>query len=415
MRRPSKFFPNKLSADSQRLISLAQETAKASSRMEKRVWENSMDTLIQKLLKGKRQEALDAALDSLFKTELPAYDVLLHATEAASESCCVEHNGVMYDVLLIAAPILAWTRFSIPSGPIPADLLMTLSTQLSAHVLAADTHLAMAPTLFAIDQLPFTHAETYATTQLLAQAALKGVAYRPAANEPETAPFLADTRYLLAAVAAPAGNPLFRWQTAQTPASAATQRTEALAQWQAQGGANIVRLLTGCHVDLLLPESYFAACRKADLQIRPASIRAAVHYLTQTLELEPAGLYAVVAGFGDMSSGTPLSEYRVAFATRHNDEVVYGIVWPLYGQEETEDELPGITTANPDPNWQKTQIEEILALLQETGITCEKHHHERFPMEFCDDCGAPLFADKSGNLVHAEMPEDAPQETARLH
>ena len=63
MRRPSKFFPNKLSADSQRLISLALEAAKATSRLEKRVWENSMDGIVQKLLKGKRQEAIDAALD----------------------------------------------------------------------------------------------------------------------------------------------------------------------------------------------------------------------------------------------------------------------------------------------------------------------------------------------------------------
>ncbi len=415
MRRPSKFFPNKLSADSQRLISLAQEAAKATSRLEKRVWENSMDGIVQKLLKGKRQEAIDAALDQLFKSELNAYDLLLQTVEAASESCTVEHEGVQYDVLLIAAPVLAWTRFSIPSGPIPDDMQATLAAHLSAHVLAEGTRIAIAPILFAIDQLPFTHSDTFAITKNLAQAALQGITFRVTGDQPETAPFLADTRYLLAAVAAPSGKPLFRWQTAQTPASAATQRTEALAQWQAQGGPNVARLLTGCNIELLLPEAYFAACRKADLQIRPASIRAAVHYLTETLGIEAAGLCAVVAGFGDQSTGSPLSEYRVGFATRQSNDIVYGIVWPLYGQEESEDEIPVITTASADPNRRKTPIEEILALLHETGVICDKHHHERFPMEFCDDCGAPLFADSTGNLVHAEMPEDAPQGTTRLH
>ena len=415
MRRPSKFFPNKLSADSQRLISLAQETAKATSRLERRVWENSMDAIAQKLLKGKRQEAIDAALDHLFKSELSAYDLLLQTVEAASESCTLEHEGEQYDVLLIAAPILAWTRFSIPSGPIPEDMQRILANHLSAHVLAQDTRIAIAPILFAIDQLPFTHSDTFAITKNLAHAALQGITYHATGDQPETAPFLADTRYLLAAVAAPTGKPLFRWQTAQTPASAATQRAEALTQWQAQGGPNVARLLTGCNIELLLPEAYFAACRKADMQIRPASIRAAVHYLTETLSLAPADLCAVVAGFGDLSSGSPLSEYRVGFASKQSNDIIYGIVWPLYGQEETEEEMPLLLSTSTDQNGSKAPIEEILALLHEAGVTCDKHHQERFPMEFCDDCGAPLFADSTGNLVHAEMPEDAPLGTTRLH
>ncbi len=414
MRRPSKFFPNKLSADSQRLISLAQETAKATSRLERRVWENSMAAIVQRLLKGKRQEAIDAALDNLFKNELNAYDILLQTIEAESESCTVEHDGVQYDVLLIAAPVLAWTRFAIPAGPFPHDVEITLATQLSAHVLADGARLGLAPALYAIDQLPFTHSETFALTKNLAQVALKGAPFKLPGNPPETAPFLADTRYLLAAVAAPSGTPLFRWQTAQTPASAATQRTEALAQWQAQGGPNIARLLTGCNIDLLLPEAYFAACRKADMQIRPASIRSAVHYLTHTLSLDSSDLRAVVAGFGDQSSGAPLSEYRIGFAGRQSQDILYGIVWPLYGEEEGDDDAPAILPG-VDPNRRKTPIEEILATLQETGVACDKHHQERFPMEFCDDCGAPLFADSNGNLVHAEMPDDAPQGAARLH
>src|SRR3546814_1641136 len=45
---------------------------------------------------------------------------------------------------------------------IPADMVMTLSAHLHAHVLAPDTKLAMAPTLFSIDQLPRTNADTFA-------------------------------------------------------------------------------------------------------------------------------------------------------------------------------------------------------------------------------------------------------------
>ncbi|HEX7649512.1 MAG TPA: DUF2863 family protein, partial [Noviherbaspirillum sp.] len=44
-----------------------------------------------------------------------------------------------------------------------------------------------------------------------------------------------------------------------------------------------------------------------------------------------------------------------------------------------------------------------------------KRHSERFPMEFCEDCGAPLYPDSDGELVHAEMPEDVPSGTEHFH
>ncbi|MBI3229595.1 MAG: DUF2863 family protein, partial [Burkholderiales bacterium] len=39
----------------------------------------------------------------------------------------------------------------------------------------------------------------------------------------------------------------------------------------------------------------------------------------------------------------------------------------------------------------------------------------RFPSEYCDDCGTPLFADPSGELVHPEMPEDTPAGGTHFH
>ncbi|MEA5098525.1 MAG: DUF2863 family protein [Burkholderiaceae bacterium] len=420
MRRPSKNSPPKLYPDSQRLIALARETVNAASRLEKRVWESSMDTVIQKLLNTRRQEALDAALDHLFKVEIDAYDALLQTIEAASESCTMEHEGVQYDVLLVAAPVLAWTRFAIPHGPIAAETHQALTTQMLAHVLAPEARLFIAPQLFAIDHLPYSHTQTAALTRHLGKVLFKGTAYLPLQTLQEIPPFLADTRYLLAAVAAPVGQPLFCWQDAQDPLVASDLRETALKAWQQQGGPNVARMLPGCGIELMLPESFFGACRKADLQIRPASIRAGVHYLTQTLNIEPSGLRAVVAPFGEMSSDAPVSEYRIGFATGDSNDIIYGVVWPLYGQEDAGDneagEMPdGIGAAGLSAGVRQTAIEQIVALLEQHGVACDKRHSERFPLEYCDDCGAPLFADAAGELVHAEMPEDAPQDVVRLH
>ena len=173
----------------------------------------------------------------------------METLEACSESCRIEHEGVQYDALLIAAPILAWTRFSIASGTIAPDMVATLSAHLFAHVLASNVKMALARYPFSIDQMPRSHGETLALTQKLAQAALKGSTPKAIANAPETAPFLADTRYLLAAVVVPAGEPLFHWQTALNFA----ERETALEQWRKQAAPNITKLLPGCGIEIVAP------------------------------------------------------------------------------------------------------------------------------------------------------------------
>lgn len=407
MRRPSKSPHPKLSTDSQRLIGFSHAIAQASSRLEERAWEHGLDTLSQKLLKSNHQDAIDAALDNVFKADLDAYDSLVEAIEANSESCVIEQDGVYFDALLIAAPILAWTRFVIPSGPIAEDIRLTLSAQLGAHLLADGANLVVAPALFSIDQLPHTHAETFALTRRMAQAALKNSVISIPVKAAETVPFLADTRYLLAIVVVPAGAPLFRWQMPQNQPNVIDDQLQVLSQWQEQATPTIARLLPGCGIELLLPEAYYIACREADKQIRPAAIRAAQHYLTHTLNIAAPELRAIIGGFGDDSSDDQLSEYRIGFAMGTQPEIIYGIVWPLYGEEDDSDLSMQLD--------QKKPIEIITALLQEEGITNIKRHNTRFPLEFCDDCGAPLFADDEGELVHPEMPEDIPQGSEHFH
>ena len=421
MRRPSKDSPQKLSADSARLLTLSQGLVQAASRIEERAWEHSLDAQLQKLLKGGHQDTIDTTLSCLFKDDLNAYDVLMDCVEAVSESCVIshEHEGVArrYDALLVALPILAWTRFSIASGAVAADQVATLSSHFSAHLLADGAQMAMAPTLFSIDQLPRTHAETWAKLQKLAQAGLKGSALKVLAKVPETAPFLADTRYLLVAVMAPVGAPLFRWQTPASQLNFMAERAAALAQWRLQATPTITRLLPGCGIELLLPEAYYTACREADKLIRPVSIRAAVHYLTHTLALEADQLRAVIAGFGEEAADGQIDEYRVGFTLRQSPEVIYGIVWPLYGQED-EDGTPAeglLQVGMTGIDQQKAPLDDIIGHLSAAGITQIKRHSERFVAEFCDDCGAPLFADPSGELVHPEMPEDTPQGNEHFH
>ncbi|HMM71875.1 MAG TPA: DUF2863 family protein, partial [Rhodocyclaceae bacterium] len=161
------------------------------------------------------------------------------------------------------------------------------------------------------------------------------------------------------------------------------------------GGAPVATLLTGCAHALLLPNAYHAACREADRESRPYSLRASVDFLSSTLAVEPAGLRAVIAPFYDQR----LEEYRIGFTLADSDEVVHGVVWALLGAEDESTET----------------VADIETILRECGLTDTLVLDHRMPMEYCDDCGAPLYPDPEGQPVHAELPDDAPAAPAHLH
>jgi uncharacterized Zn finger protein (UPF0148 family) len=78
---------------------------------------------------------------------------------------------------------------------------------------------------------------------------------------------------------------------------------------------------------------------------------------------------------------------------------VHGIVWPLFGRED-DDAQPALSQ----------DVETVLAECKVGEVT---KLGGLFTPEFCEDCGAPLFADADGEMVHPELPEEA--ETAEVH
>jgi hypothetical protein len=359
----------RLPPDADKLVGLSLALFASGSRTEDRFWEAKLDALLAKIVRNANQTTLDAALDHLQQNHPDAYGALADMAETHSESFIVEHDGVPHEALLIAAPVLAWTRYAIPSGPLKGDAADALRAHLQAHVLAAGTRVAMAPFLYSIDQLPRHHVETWRIAQQLAQAALGGGPAKINFGElPETSPILADPRFLLAVVAAPVGAPVFRWQEEEH--GNRIERGQCLEQWATQGGANLSLALPGCEFECLLPDAYYSACRDADERVRPHTVRTAVRYLFDTISAAPADLRAVVAGFGERR----IDEYRVGFTRRGSNDVIYGVVWPLYGRENGEsgiDEEPQEAAASNGP------LEEIVALLKETGVMDIRRHAGR--------------------------------------
>jgi hypothetical protein len=394
----------RLPPDADKLVGLSLALFASGSRIEDRFWEAKLDALLAKIVRSGNQTTLDAALDHLQQNHPDAYGALADMAETHSESFVVEHEGASYEALLIAAPVLAWTRYVIPSGPLKTESVDALRAHLQAHVLAGGTRVALAPFLYSIDQLPRHHVETYRVAQQLIQAALSGTATKMSLGDlPETSPILADPRFLLAVAAAPVGAPLFRWQEEEN--GARIERGQCLEQWATQGGANVALVLPGCEFECLLPDAYYSACRDADERVRPHTVRTAIRYLFDTIGATAPDLRAVVAGFGERR----IDEYRIGFTRRGSNDVVYGVVWPLYGRETGELAIDEGAEEIEGP------LEEIIALLKEAGVTDIRRHAGRFEPEYCDDCGVPLYADPLGEIVHAEMPEDAEPAQPHFH
>ncbi len=387
--------PPRLTRDAERLIALANGLNASGSLTEDRFWEGAMSALAAKLLENGNDAPIDGALDHLYQTNLGAYDTLIELVENESESVVVMQGDRAWQSLLIAAPIVAWSKYAIPSGPIPAPEAETLRVQLQAHVLAEGAKIAAVPYLYSIDQLPRHFSELRRLAARLGDAAVSGEIPRlELARLPETAHLLADTRFVIACAAVPRGQPLFRWQE---DASGHAGRAGSLEQWILQARPTLAKVLPGCVFECLLPDAYYVNCRESDRRVRPFGIRAATAFLEQALKAKPADLMAVVAGFGEER----IDEYRVAFSIVDETEVAHGVVWPLYGREDE-----GV---RPGP------LDEVLAQLAEVGVTEVKKLQGTFTPEYCEDCGAPLFANADGEIVHAELPEEADVQAAHFH
>ncbi len=391
MKRSRKPAKPRLTQDGEKLITLALGLAGSGGRAEDRYWENALTATLTALADGRRDSVIDNVLDQLYQTHDAGYESLIDIAEGVAETVLLEHDAVTWEVMLISIPLMAVSKYGIPFGPIAQEHLPALKEFVGGQILAANARLAIAPYLFSIEHLPQKFSALRDMARRLGLAAVSGEApnWSPKAHtEPPQLP--ADARFLMAAIAAPAGEAHFCWQEWEGHRG----RSHCLERWAASVPLAFAQLMQGCQFEALLPDAYFANAREADRRIRPITIHAAVAFLVGALKVTAPELCTVIAGFGD----SQVDEYRVAFTEKTSNEVVHGVVWPLYEQEE-----------------EHLVVEEIDACLRASGVTQIDKLAERFAPEFCSDCGAPLFADSTGDVVHPELPEQAEIQPQVLH
>ena len=373
-----------LNRDASRLTRLSLAMTASGSQIERTSWQTQLQTAINNLFNKKQNDTLEQALDYLWVENPPACDALAELIENHAETLTEQTT---FDAILLAVPLLAWSRYTISGGRVNRQRLQSLQELLQEHILATGTRLSMADILYSPDQLPQGFIETRAMLQQLVASAISGLPLTiDTKNLPPAGEYVADVRYLFAAVLVDKNAPIFHWQQTDITLD------EALQTWQAKSTDLFRELLPGCHLKLLLPNAFFNAWRRLEDEARPFSVRAAIQYLCETLQVLPAELFAVVSACYDQT----LEEYRIGFGLISSPQVLHGVVWPLIGNEQED----GDTLSN---------IERELSDLGKVTILTST-----IPMEYCEDCGTPLFPNPQGELQHPEMPENS-TDIPKLH
>lgn len=383
----------------------------APSGLEEQLWQGHLDNTISTLLAHGQQRTLDSSLDYLFQHDVDAYDILVESVEQCSQSCTVTQDGQQHDVLLLAIPILAWTRFTIGSGILPEATVSAIKQAMQSHIVADGAHVALSAVLHAIEQLPQHHCDVFALLHTLAGIDTPRFAARPDSPQLNTIPFLADTRYLIATVTVPHRSAVFRWHSQSDPLAVQESKRACAQAWIDEVLPLLAPALPGCNLELMVPQAYFYNCREADKRIRPATILAAIHYLTHHLDAIANQLRVCIGKCSHDNNGE-IDEYRIGFTLLgDNEQIYYGTVWPLYEAEDGDDNAPPLPFGEPVVH----PLDTLRQLLLDCGISDITVHPEIFAAEFCDDCGSPLFPNHDGELVHAEMPEETPGRLEQLH
>ena len=119
MKQRRHYTSHRLSRDAERLVWKARGLADSGSRAEDAWWETELAEQIGKMLEDGQEEALNQALDRLHETHARAYDELADLVEAGVECNVIEGPDGPMRTLLLTAPILAWSRYSIPARTLP--------------------------------------------------------------------------------------------------------------------------------------------------------------------------------------------------------------------------------------------------------------------------------------------------------
>ena len=383
-RRLLKEFPSTepVNPERDKLLALAYRTGDSTSNAEDRILDKHIEDFCNAALAKGDDSDIEAALAVLKSEEGTNYDDLLSIAEGCAEFYR-DKNGAH---LLVLVPVLAWSRYGIAFGKMPEVIAKSIADLYKTYFAGVDARVTVGNTLISAEHIP---------ERLVAVRHLLAVLSKPKTHgavvdtsfllTASPADEFSDARYVPLAVSAPSEAMLF------TPAE--KDRISRARDFMdfALKAREVLRYFTvGSFIEVQYPSAFFSAWRQAAVAERLFSLKALVSYVCVG-KTTPEDLVATTAIFSIVSEGASREtqpEVRIGISLSWAPEkIIAGIVWPC------------------DPN--ELEIAQSFAgeVLTMQGVPTVVAHSQLFPMEWCEQCGAPLYANPDGLVIHAERPD----------
>lgn len=352
----------------------------SSSRLEDTGLENRLIGLCEAALAAGDDTEIEAALSRLKDDQGRVYDHLLGAAEECAQSV-VDENGA---AILLLIPILAWSRYTFNHGPLDQETLVGLGQAVARHLAGPGARAVMGNAMFTPENVPEAFCQVRGLLQRLRNSEDPVVEVRDLITRPAEDVFT-DSRYLVCAVLADTPQHLFR-----DSAESYFERARALMDFCLEAEDLLDFTMIGTVFKVQPPQAFFSAWRLTEQSLRYWGAKTLVDFV-EAMGYAPGHVKASI-GFFVPGAKTPpdtMSELRIALCPKDDPQrVLCGVAWAV-----TLDEL-----------------EQSEALAQDLLISKGVHditvHSQSFTLEWCDDCGSPLYANPDGMVVHVEPEQE---------
>lgn len=352
----------------------------SSSRLEDKALDDYLVTMCAESLARGDDTELEAALSLLKEPNPPAYEELLGAAEECAQSV-VDEKGA---ALLMLIPLMAWSRYKNYAGVIDSEILIELAGSVQKHLAGVDAEVAIGNVLFTAENIPESLTDVRKLLNRLRESTETVVDIRSIVTKAPVADF-ADTRYMACVVKAPKPSGLFR-----SPMETVIERARAQMEFCLDAHFLLEMPMIGSVFEVEPPCAFFTAWRQSEAAMRVWTVKSLVDFVA-CMGHEPQSVIASVAMFvpGAKSAEDAMTEIRVGICPANDPgRVAAGIAWPVMNEEFEQAE--GL----------------VNDVLMSKGVTNIVLHPQSFPLEWCEDCGAPLYANADGLVVHVDFAQD---------
>ena len=364
------------------LLTLAYRANDSTSDVEDAYLDGKIKALCNAALDASEESYIEAALALLKDEPGTIYDDFLSLAEGCAESY-TDKDGIH---LLILLPILAWSRYVIVCGKMPDAVALKVASLYRLYFAGPESRVTVGNTLICPEHIPERLLEVRQLLKTLSSAKEKTALVDTSYLLTESpVPDFSDTRYIALSVTAPDASCLFVDSLIDH-----IELSHRFMEFSLKVREALRSFTTGSVIDVQYPAAFFAAWRQTALAMRVFALKALVQYVCVG-SLTPDALIATTAVFslGEENGQGPQPEIRIGISLKSKpNAVVAGVVWPC--------EVPELESTQDFAG----------QILFSQGVKSIVSHDVRFPLEWSEHCGTPLYANPEGFVTHIENPDE---------